>query len=214
MDKIIKYINNHPEYGMTLKYSTPSIYLDAVHSTNLTWSLNKYDFFPYADIPHAYWSGYFTSRPSSKGYIRSRGNVLRATDKLLTTSLAQIDVDIEDALAAIDVLDDAYGVTQHHDAVAGTEKQHVADDYAKRLYIGTESVEQLQAELFGKLVANGNAVPQFTFCPLINESICPALMALKNEQSVPMVMYNPLGWQRTYHVRLPVPIANVDSMSL
>lgn len=28
------------------------------------------------------------------------------------------------------------GVTQHHDAVSGTSKQHVANDYAKRLYIG------------------------------------------------------------------------------
>jgi len=28
------------------------------------------------------------------------------------------------------------GVAQHHDAVSGTSKQHVANDYAKRLYIG------------------------------------------------------------------------------
>lgn len=32
----------------------------------------------------------------------------------------------------------AMGVAQHHDAVSGTEKQHVANDYAKRLYIGRE----------------------------------------------------------------------------
>ncbi len=30
----------------------------------------------------------------------------------------------------------AMGVAQHHDAVTGTEKQHVADDYAMRLSIG------------------------------------------------------------------------------
>ena len=35
-----------------------------------------------------------------------------------------------------DTLRRAVGVAQHHDAVTGTSKQHVADDYAKRLAIG------------------------------------------------------------------------------
>ncbi len=30
------------------------------------------------------------------------------------------------------------GVAQHHDAVSGTEKQHVADDYAQRLSQGID----------------------------------------------------------------------------
>ena len=47
MDKIIKFINAHPEvYNMKLFYSTPSIYLDAVHAVNTEWELNQYDFFP------------------------------------------------------------------------------------------------------------------------------------------------------------------------
>ena len=35
-----------------------------------------------------------------------------------------------------DTLADALAIAQHHDAVSGTEKQHVANDYAKRLSIG------------------------------------------------------------------------------
>lgn len=31
------------------------------------------------------------------------------------------------------------GVVQHHDAVSGTEKQHVANDYAQRLSDGIDS---------------------------------------------------------------------------
>ncbi len=34
---------------------------------------------------------------------------------------------------------EAMGVAQHHDAVSGTEKQHVADDYAQRLSDGIDS---------------------------------------------------------------------------
>lgn len=40
-----------------------------------------------------------------------------------------------------DSLADALAIAQHHDAVTGTEKQHVANDYAKRLAIGYTEVD-------------------------------------------------------------------------
>jgi len=33
----------------------------------------------------------------------------------------------------LDILREAMGIMQHHDAITGTEKQHVADDYARTL---------------------------------------------------------------------------------
>ncbi len=39
-----------------------------------------------------------------------------------------------------DALADALALAQHHDAVSGTERQHVAADYAKRLYMGYTKV--------------------------------------------------------------------------
>ena len=45
----MSYINSNQDvYGMNLIYSTPSIYIDAVHNANLTWSVKTQDFFPYA----------------------------------------------------------------------------------------------------------------------------------------------------------------------
>jgi len=35
-----------------------------------------------------------------------------------------------------DALADALAIAQHHDAVSGTQRQHVAADYALRLSIG------------------------------------------------------------------------------
>jgi len=39
-----------------------------------------------------------------------------------------------------DALADALAIAQHHDAVSGTERQHVASDYALRLSLGYEEV--------------------------------------------------------------------------
>lgn len=36
------------------------------------------------------------------------------------------------------------GIAQHHDAVSGTEKQHVANDYAQRL---SEGIDQAMVSL-------------------------------------------------------------------
>jgi alpha-mannosidase len=66
------------------------------------------DLFPYADVPHAYWTGYFTSRPALKRYVRAASgyyqaakqlNVLTSGDPLVLARLA-----------------DAMGIAQHHDA--------------------------------------------------------------------------------------------------
>ena len=41
----------------------------------------------------------------------------------------------------LDSLRETMGVLQHHDSITGTEKQHVADDYARML---TSSIEEAQ----------------------------------------------------------------------
>lgn len=40
-----------------------------------------------------------------------------------------------------DALADALAIVQHHDAVSGTQRQHVAADYAMRLSIGYLEVQ-------------------------------------------------------------------------
>lgn len=40
-------------------------------------SLKTDDFFPYADGPHQFWTGYFTSRPALKRYERLSSNFLQ-----------------------------------------------------------------------------------------------------------------------------------------
>lgn len=59
---------------------------------------------------------------------------------------------------------------------SGTEKQHVADDYAKRLSIGQRECERLVADVASNYISgkSGIVAPSFQTCELLNVSICPA----------------------------------------
>ena len=67
LDKLIKYVNGQQTTnGLRINafYSTPSCYLKSLNDAGKTWPIKSDDFFPYASDPHAYWTGYFTSRYS------------------------------------------------------------------------------------------------------------------------------------------------------
>ncbi|GFR67170.1 alpha-mannosidase [Elysia marginata] len=56
---------------INLLYSTPSCYLKHLNDDDLTWTTKQDDFFPYADRPHTFWTGYFSSRPALKFFSRT-----------------------------------------------------------------------------------------------------------------------------------------------
>ena len=58
-------------------YSTPSCYLYALNQANQTYTSKSDDFFPYASRAHTFWTGYFTSRPALKSYVRTSNNMLQ-----------------------------------------------------------------------------------------------------------------------------------------
>ena len=70
MDKLLAAVNADGRVAM--KYSSPAEYVASKQAeTTITWPLTEGDFFPYADGAHQYWTGYFTSRPALKGYVRT-----------------------------------------------------------------------------------------------------------------------------------------------
>lgn len=62
-------------------------------------------------------------------------------------------------------------VAQHHDAVSGTEKQHVANDYAKRLAAGWEA-----CQVHGSVDGGLPGTPLLPHCRICNcsPSIAPS----------------------------------------
>ncbi|NWV30922.1 MA2B1 mannosidase, partial [Grantiella picta] len=199
LDKLIAHVNARQANGSRIHalYSTPSCYLRELHRANLTWPLKTDDFFPYSDGPNQYWTGYFSSRPAFKGYER------------LSSSFLQICSQLE-ALAGPSAREGPYGtgdssvlrkavaVAQHHDAVSGTERQHVANDYARQLAKGWDCCQVLVANALSLL--GGTKCP-FVFCNALNISMCPLS---ETADHFTVILYNPLARRVAWPVRLPV----------
>jgi len=80
-DRLIDYFNDHYD-NVTLIYSTPGTYLDAIKAQNLSYPTKTDDMFPYADRENEFWTGYFTSRANSKAQARDGQASLHAANKL------------------------------------------------------------------------------------------------------------------------------------
>uniref|UniRef100_A0A5B7BPI0 Alpha-mannosidase n=1 Tax=Davidia involucrata TaxID=16924 RepID=A0A5B7BPI0_DAVIN len=214
MDKLIHYVNK--DGRVNALYSTPSIYTDAKNAANESWPLKTDDYFPYADRANAYWTGFFTSRPALKRYVRMLSGYYLAARQL--EFLAGRRSTGPNTFS----LGDALGIVQHHDAVTGTAKQHTTNDYAKRLAIGASEAEDVVSSAISCLANSRSrdlcATPKLTFsqCPLLNISYCPPTEEdITEGKSLVVVVYNPLGWNRTDIIRIPVNDANLvvqDSM--
>ncbi|CAH1101503.1 unnamed protein product [Psylliodes chrysocephalus] len=196
MDKFIKAFEGNSEINVI--YSTPSCYIKAVNDaidTELT--LKTDDFFPYSNDIHSFWTGYFTSRPNSKRFERTGHNILQATKQLFAQNSFLTNKTFDENLR---YLREVMGIMQHHDAITGTEKQHVANDYVRRLTRGIEYAENGLGTIVDELLENDLNL-DLTSCLLSNISICT--VSQSSDQFI-TVVYNPLAWAITHYVRLPV----------
>ena len=177
-----------PRYDrVNIFYSNPDYYTlqkQIYSSKNDTakWPVKTDDFFPYSDCPHCFWTGYFTSRAALKRFERVTSSFLLAARQIdALASLSQyrnmaIDASKDFRDNALYPLEDAVSILQHHDAVAGTAKQHVADDYSAKLAYGLDiasrhTVTQVK-HLMLTMDDEGSHLDNLSYCPLLNETIC------------------------------------------
>ncbi|XP_058452839.1 lysosomal alpha-mannosidase-like isoform X1 [Malaya genurostris] len=214
MDKLIRHTNARQANGSNVNvfYSTPSCYLKALHDADITWPTKSDDFFPYASDPHAFWTGYFTSRPTIKRFERVGNHFLQVCKQL--TALAPKKE--SHFTVHLNVLRETMGVMQHHDAVTGTEKQHVADDYSRMLHRAIEAcgantkvalnqmVDPVQKKSLSKYSGHDfqrNFTFEFDTCHWLNISKCEIT---ESSDSFMVTLYNPLAHSGYQYVRLPV----------
>lgn len=106
---------------------------------------------------------------------------------------------------------------QHHDAVTGTEKQHVADDYARLLHKAFVACGSNTKVALQQLVAPDSSRKQnhhihrseeepkkiFDFESCLNLNISECSICSESEQFI-VTVYNPLAYTKHEYVRLPI----------
>lgn len=95
MDNMIKYMNEYHSSQYILKYSTPSVYIDALKDKNVTWPTKYDDLFPYSDNAVSYWTGYFTSRADDKRLVRMTSSNFHASNRLYALKMFDENLDDE-----------------------------------------------------------------------------------------------------------------------
>ncbi|XP_055295901.1 lysosomal alpha-mannosidase-like isoform X2 [Sitodiplosis mosellana] len=212
LDKIILNINQRQLSGLKVNafYSTPSCYLKSLYDSGIKFPTKSDDFFPYASDPHSFWTGYFTSRPTLKRFERIGNHYLQVC-KQLSVLAKKKTASFEENLSN---LREAMGVMQHHDAVTGTEKQHVAEDYARLLQIGIEKCSENIKESLNQLTVDDDNSEitrdegfdsrlrfEYESCADLNISSCD--VSEKSDKFV-VSLYNPLAHSTFQYVRVPV----------
>ena len=218
-DKIIHHVN--ADGRVNVFYSTPVEYTDAKYNENITWPVKTDDFMPLANDAHSYWTGFFSSRPALKRYERQLAGYLQAARQVQLLADLPVNDAVKEALARkerpwfrfwvgldrhdMDPLAAAVALNQHHDAVSGTEMQHVAYDYAARLAAGAAVADAACVKSLLTLSRAPLDTP-VQICRLLNETVCEASTSHSRDGSpFNVLIYNPLSKMRAgLSVRIPV----------
>jgi lysosomal alpha-mannosidase len=214
VEKIMNYINANYD-DIAIKYSTPSKYFKTVIEKSVHYDdYRNFDFFPYADHPYSYWTGYFTSRPFLKGYVRDAGNYLTTSSKFLVEyMLKKASQNLpysktNNAIQNLFTMREKLAICQHHDAVAGTATQRVSEDYQTML---SESINGLKTS-FQDLIKDITATSDEVKSCIARDSLNSCSELLKTETELLVNLYNP-GLEGSHMIHFDLPYGDVNFYS-
>ncbi|KAK5578373.1 hypothetical protein RB653_008043 [Dictyostelium firmibasis] len=200
MDQLVASINGQHENGQSnvvCQYSTlADFFSDTIewHNQNKV-AFNYYDgdFFPYADDFNTYWTGYYTSRPLLKGYERHVSSKLRSAEIL--SALQSDEQHYPDQLLNASK---QVSILQHHDAISGTSKKHVVQDYLVRL----QKADVLVSEESEKLFASALSEHSPTKLDIVD--IGGSLNFPTNNDAISFSLFNQLSWMKEELITIKV----------
>ena len=150
---LFDYMNKKKEWNVHARFGTLKDYFEEVEKVTAskpdTFPTLVGDFFPYTDEKNEYWTGYFTTRPFDKYTGRELQMFLRAAELLNTLASGKaISQELyypafRHNTHSLSVGRQSLGLFQHHDAVTGTSRSYVAENYEETLKAGLQQVHKV-----------------------------------------------------------------------
>ncbi|KAM4635196.1 alpha-mannosidase 2 isoform 1-T2 [Polymixia lowei] len=245
--KLFDYFNSHPELHVKAQFGTVSDYFSALRKhlpveavvpsnnqallTGVELPTLRGDFFTYADRDDHYWSGYFTSRPFYKRLDRTLESHLRAAEILYSLALAEIRLDggnrgdfpATECYRLLTAARQNLGLFQHHDAVTGTAKDRVVQDYGTRLLHSILNLKEVLLNSAHWLVLQDKTTyqhdPSKAFLHMEevqpSQDALPVKTVLKiGTEPRSLVVYNPTGQLRSSVVSVHVDMPSIRVIAM
>tara|TARA_R110002050_G_scaffold116839_2_gene233339 strand:- start:1330 stop:3462 length:2133 start_codon:yes stop_codon:yes gene_type:complete len=195
-DKLIKIINeNQHLFNVTVHYSTLSQYFESLSELSTSWPVKNSlgDYYPYAQVPDAWWSGFYSSRPTLKQRIREADSALQAAEQVSTALRFTVNNNGKDSRVQQLLYNNRQisGILTHHDAVSGTAAQDVVHDYKE---LAEKSIAQSAAIITTMFASDSSAT--------ISVDDLSQTNILKGG-NVTIMVYNSLGHSRRSNVNIP-----------
>lgn len=236
-EKLIGFISAHKDryHGAQVHFSTPSKFFKELRRR----SDNKFptlrgDFFVYSDVSShrpVYWSGYFTSRPYWKVLDRELEANLRSAEILYT--FAMNSARKKNDKSSSKLLETQYknltrarqnlALFQHHDAITGTSREFVMNDYGLKLFEGIQGCVSIQTDAIQcLLLKNNDRVPAPSTKIIVPDSDRQTYDRLSTKQILNIdkdhirniVVFNPHGKIKTEPIKVLVTKPNVQVIDI
>ncbi|XP_052233025.1 alpha-mannosidase 2x-like [Dreissena polymorpha] len=134
MKIFMKYVNERKDFNVQMRFGTLKDFFMEVDRQTEKYGLNypvvTGDFYSYTENQD-YWTGYFTTRQFNKRLGREVLESLRSAELFAAVAISgHVDGQVrQQILSDLVIARKNLGIFQHHDAITGTSKKHVARDY-------------------------------------------------------------------------------------
>ena len=210
MDKLLDYINSHPEYKVRVRYGTPTEYFQALHDEQVRFPMLVRDFLPYGPTEVNWWVGFYSSRPLLKRMCRYLDDIQRTAEVMYTwgrtsQKSALAEKEWTTLFHQLESVRHVQGIMQHHDAITGTMKEHVLHDYyhmLERANLDTMDV----MERMGALLSSSSSTSSGVHALRPQET----LVISSTDSGTPFMVMNSLAWKRKEIIELFVNQPRVE----